>query len=151
LFFPFVLSLSKDEQYYIKCEEERIKTAFLYSEKFGTVSYGSDHPMRPMRLRLAFELIKEKNLLTLENSGLIEARQATPEELLAFHAADYIEALRKSDSGVPPENGSVFGLGYGDNPCFKGVFEWSSFVTGASVQAVELVGSGEKDVTFNLI
>lgn len=106
--------------------------------------------MRPMRLRLAFELIKEKKLFALKNSGLIEARKATLEELLAFHAADYIEALRKSDSGAPPDNGSVFGLGYGDNPCFKGVFEWSSFVTGASVQAAELVSSGEKDIAFNI-
>ena len=106
--------------------------------------------MRPERLRLAFELIKEKKLFSLENSELIAARKATLEELLTFHTADYIEALRKSDSGTPPCNGSVFGLGFGDNPCFKGVFEWSSFVTGASVQAAELVSSGKKDIAFNI-
>lgn len=127
-----------------------IKTAFLYSEKFSTVSYGSDHPMRPLRLKLAFELIKEKKLFVLENSGIIEARQAALEELLTFHTAEYLKALKESDSGAPLENGSVFGLGFGDNPCFKGVFEWSSFVTGASVQAAELVASGKKDIAFNI-
>ncbi|MFZ3072297.1 MAG: acetoin utilization protein AcuC, partial [Thermodesulfobacteriota bacterium] len=126
------------------------KTAFLYSEKFSTVSYGSDHPMRPLRLKLAFELIKEKKLFALENSGIIAPRQATLEELLTAHTADYIEALKESDSGRPPENGNIFGLGLGDNPCFKGVFEWSKYVAGASIQAAELVSLGKKDIVFNI-
>jgi acetoin utilization protein AcuC len=41
-------------------------------------------------------------------------------------------------------------LGPGDNPIFRGVYDWSLWVTGATLQACDLVASGEKDIVFNI-
>lgn len=127
-----------------------MKAAFIYSHEFGKYSYGSAHPMRPVRLKLAYELIKACGLLDLPNVRLIEARKAAEEELFLFHTKDYINALKQADSGDMPKDAWKHGLGFGDNPVFKGVYEWSLYSAGASVQAAELVSSGKADKAFNI-
>src|SRR3990170_3468891 len=127
-----------------------MKSAFIYSDEFGKYSYGSSHPMRPVRLKLTYELIKAYGLLNLPNARFVEARKATEEEVFLFHTKDYIKTLQKADSGDMPQDGWKHGLGYGDNPVFNGVYEWSLYSAGASVQAAELVSSGEADIAFNI-
>lgn len=124
-----------------------MKPAFIYSDEFATVSYGADHPMRPMRLGMTYDLIKEKGLL--DEDALIEARKATDAEVLLFHTPEYVAKLKESDSGTPPPDGGPFGLGLGDCPTFHGVWEWSLYSAGASVQAAELV-TGGFDTAFNI-
>ena len=127
-----------------------MKTAFIYSEKFGAFSYGADHPMRPVRLTLTYELMAALGLTDLEGAKYVTARRATEDELLYFHTPEYIKVLKEANSGLIPVGGSEHCLGFGDNPVFKGVFEWSSYSTGASIQAAELVANGEADIAFNI-
>jgi acetoin utilization protein AcuC len=127
-----------------------VKSAFIYSDEFGKYSYGSSHPMRPVRLKLTYELIKAYGLFNLPNTQLVEARKATEEEICLFHTKDYIKTLKQADSGAMPQDGWKHGLGYGDNPLFNGVYEWSLYSAGASVQAAELVSSGKADKAFNI-
>jgi len=127
-----------------------MKSAFIYSDEFGKYSYGSSHPMRPVRLKLTYELIKAYGLFNLPNTWLVEARKATEGEVFLFHTKDYIKTLKQADSGDMPQDGWKHGLGYGDNPVFNGVYEWSLYSAGASVQAAELVSSGEADIAFNI-
>ena len=134
-------------------EGTKVKTAFLYSDKFSAFTYGADHPMRPLRLKKTFELADRLGLFGNEDSAVIEARAATEYELGLFHTTEYIAALKKADSGDVSELGPdaiSFSLGAGDNPTFPGVFEWSSYSAGASVQAAELILSGEIDRAFNI-
>ncbi|MBI5328440.1 MAG: acetoin utilization protein AcuC [Deltaproteobacteria bacterium] len=127
-----------------------MKTAFLYSDEFGKYSYGSSHPMMPVRLIITYELIKSYGLLNTPDTRLIDARKATEAELLCFHTKEYIKTLKQADSGDMPENGWRHGLGFGDNPVFKGVYAWSLYSAGASLQAAELVSSGKTDIAFNI-
>jgi acetoin utilization protein AcuC len=127
-----------------------MKTAFIYSEKFGAFSYGPEHPMRPIRLTLTYELMEALGLADLPGAKHVEARRATEDELLYFHTPEYIKVLKEADSGLIPVGGSEHCLGFGDNPVFKGVFEWSCYSTGASIQAAELVANGEADIAFNI-
>jgi len=127
-----------------------MKTAFVYSDRFGAFHYGLDHPMRPARLRLTFDLMSELGLTNLPSSVVIEARQAAESELLLFHTPEYLRVLRESNTGVIPVKGPEHGIGYGDNPAFRGVYEWSCYSTGASIQAAELVSSGKADIAFNI-
>ncbi|MBI5969931.1 MAG: acetoin utilization protein AcuC [Deltaproteobacteria bacterium] len=125
-------------------------TALVYSDRFGAFHYGADHPMRPARLRLTFDLMSELGLTNLPDAVIIEARQAVEGELLLFHTPEYLRVLREANTGVIPVKGPEHGIGYGDNPAFKGVFEWSCYSTGASIQAAELVASGGADIAFNI-
>lgn len=127
-----------------------MKTAFVYSEKFGSYYYGIDHPMKPVRLKLTYELMEELKLTRLPSARIIEARAATEAELLLFHTPEYIRVLKESNTGIIPVGGSMHGLGYEDNPVFNGVYEWSSLCAGASIQAAELVAEGKVKGAFNI-
>lgn len=135
---------------------KKIKSAFIYSDMFGEFSYGETHPMRPIRLRLTYELIKELHLDQSKNTknkiSIIEARQSTPEEAETIHTKEYIETLRSANSGIVPPNGTRHGLSYGDNPVFKGVYDWSCYSTGASIQGADFIleNSGDIPRAFNI-
>ena len=103
-----------------------MKKVFIYSNEFGMYDYGDEHPMKPVRLTLTYELIKAYGLLELPGIRMAEGRKATRGEVLLAHAADYIEALHDANDGtIDPSTGFRFSLGAGDNPVFKGVYDWS--------------------------
>ncbi|MBI5563218.1 MAG: acetoin utilization protein AcuC [Deltaproteobacteria bacterium] len=125
-------------------------TAFIYSEKSGSFYYGPDHPMRSARLTLTYELISSLGLLNLPGARLVEARGANEAELLPFHTPEYLRVLKEANGGIMPARGAEHGLGLGDNPVFTGVYDWSRWPAGASIQAAELVAKGEADIAFNI-
>jgi acetoin utilization protein AcuC len=127
-----------------------MKTAFIYSDDFAKYDYGPGHPLKPFRLKLTHDLIEAYGLLSLRDVRVVGAKPAVEDDLLLYHTADYIEILKAADSGIEVPGGERYGLGFGDNPVFEGVFEWSRLVTGASLQAAELVDSGEVPIAFNI-
>ncbi len=127
-----------------------MKTAFVYSDDFAKYDYGSGHPLKPFRLRLTYDLIKAYGLLSIADTALIEARPSEEDDLLLYHTRDYIEVLKAANRGLEISGEERYGLGIEDNPVFEGVFEWSRLVAGASLQAAELVDSGEVPIAFNI-
>jgi len=127
-----------------------MKTAFIYSGDLAKYDYGLGHPLKPFRLKLAYELIKAYGLLSLPEVRVVEANPAEEHDLLLYHTVDYIDILKSANRGFEVKGGELYGLGFGDNPVFEGVFDWSRLVTGASLQAAELVDSGQVPVAFNI-
>jgi acetoin utilization protein AcuC len=127
-----------------------MKTAFIYADDFAKYDYGPEHPLKPFRLKLTYELIKAYGLLSLPDVRVVEAKPAEEEDLLLYHTRDYLEVLKAANSGLEVPGEEYYGLGIGDNPVFEGVFEWSRLVTGASLQAAELVDSNEVPIAFNI-
>lgn len=127
-----------------------MKTIILHSDRFGSYRYGATHPMRPFRLQLTFDLIAALGLMRLPSSEVMEARQATDEELLTFHTPEYLKALKEANTGIVPPDGPSHGLGAGDNPAFAGVYAFSALCAGASVQAAEFVASEKASTAFNI-
>ena len=127
-----------------------MKAAFLYSDDFARFSYGSGHPLKPFRLKLTFELIKACGLLAPADPRQIEPSPAHIEDLLPFHSREYLEVLQAANNGEAAAGAEAFGLGYGDNPVFPGMLDWSLLVAGASLRAADLVESGEAGIAFNI-
>ena len=68
---------------------------------------------------------------------------ATEEEILLFHDQDYVRLVkRSSEKGVGL-------LDMGDTPAFKGCYEATSLVVGASLQACDLIMNGQYMHAFN--
>jgi acetoin utilization protein AcuC len=127
-----------------------MKTAFIYSDDFAKYDYGPEHPLKPFRLKLTNELIKAYGLFSLPDVRVVGAKAAGEDDLLLYHTSDYLEVLKAANSGLEIPGEERYGLGFGDNPVFEGVLEWSRLVTGASLQAAELVDSGEVSIAFNI-
>ena len=127
-----------------------MKTAFIYSDKFAGFNYGPSHPLKPYRLKLTYELIKAYGLLSIPNAQYIEAEMADEADLFLFHTQEYIGFLKASNEGGSEYGADQFGLVPGDNPVFRGLYDWSRLVTGASLQAARLVDRGEAEIAFNI-
>ncbi|NWF76900.1 MAG: acetoin utilization protein AcuC [Nitrospirae bacterium] len=126
-----------------------MKTALIYLDDFVAFEYGPDHPLKTFRLKLTYELIKACGLLSLPDTKLVEPIMASKEDMLMFHDEGYIDILKILNNGRMIPVAEFYGIGIGDNPAFKGLYDWSSLVAGASLKAASLVANGEVDVAFN--
>jgi acetoin utilization protein AcuC len=127
-----------------------LRTAFIYSNEYDKYDYGPDHPLKIYRLRLTKELIDAFELLNLKDTYLWNAEKASRSEIETFHEKDYIDILEKVNSGQLLPGIGRYGLGPGDNPVFKGLFDWSRLVTGASLQGARAILKGDVSIAFNI-
>lgn len=82
-------------------------------------------------------------------------RARTREEILQFHADDYVDFL----ASVSPDNQEEFSMqmrrfnlgavGEADCPVFDGMFEYFQIYTGGSVGGASLINEGEADIVMN--
>ncbi len=124
--------------------------AFVYSEGLTRNILREDHVLRPMRLRLVYELLQAFGIFDQPNTQLIEPRLATPEEIGTFHSQDYIEAVASFSRGEALERQYRYGFSdWGDNPISDGMYEAAALAAGASLAAADALIAGEADVVFN--
>lgn len=110
------------------------------SSVFWDFDFGRFHPMRPFRVKLAFELMRDMGLL--EGVEVTEPRMASRGELLSFHDPVYLDAL-ESEKEL-----EEFGLGTEDNPVVPGIYRYCCYSVGGTLTAVEKVLSG--GIAFNM-
>jgi acetoin utilization protein AcuC len=119
------------------------KTGLVWDDGFVNYNLGPSHPLRPVRVKLTYDLIKSKKILENKNVDLLDARSATREDIQLFHEDSYVklvETYSKKGSGL---------LDAGDTPAFKGCYEATSLVVGASLNAADAVMNGRVSHGFN--
>lgn len=127
-----------------------MSVAYIYSDKYRSYDYGPFHPLRNTRLFLTHFLTSHYGLLDGDDIVLEETRPATDEEVTAFHSQAYLDVLKSANHGLDNVMFYRYGLGSGDNPVFRGLYEWSTLSTGASIQAAQMVDSGMVSTAFNI-
>jgi len=127
-----------------------MNNAFIYTDAYLNYDYGPIHPLRISRLQLTHDLIQAYHLLELPSVEFLPTIKANEEDLATFHTREYLEVLKQASAGHLSGNAYAFGLGPGDNPIFPGLFEWSLWITGATLQAVDYVATGKGEVAFNI-
>ncbi|MDI6716093.1 MAG: acetoin utilization protein AcuC [Actinomycetota bacterium] len=128
-----------------------IGTAFVYSERFQEYNLSPTHPLRPIRLKLTYELLRAYGFFEKSGMAVVQGREATDDELALVHSPKYIDVV-KSVSKTAEAGAKLysFGIGPGDNPAFEGMHSASSFVVGSSITAVDLVMSGKVEHAINI-
>jgi len=109
---------------------------------------GPQHPLRPERVLLTWDLIEAYGLDRLPNVRVSGADPATSGDLELVHTPAFIDATTRAGHGEAGDWGR-FGYGPGDNPIFTDMHEAGAIVAGASVAAAAAVWSGEADHAFN--
>ena len=117
------------------------KVALVYTDKFQTYNFGSDHPFRPFRAKLMYSLMEKLNLLEHKLLEIIEPKLASRQQIEMVHSAEYVDVVKRlsenpSDRTIQPY---IYGLGPGDNPIFEGMYDATALVCGASITAADLV------------
>ncbi len=128
------------------------RAAFIYEDALSRHELRSDHPMRPVRLRYTYELLREYGAFDHLEAVLLGPRSATDEELAWLHTSEYVAAVKALGSGSSGGvDGGRFGFsGQGDNPVYPNMFEAAALSTGGSLLAAEMVNSGEVAAAFNI-
>ena len=125
-----------------------MRVALIDTSPFWEYSYGPTHPFKLHRLLLVQKLQEVKGLL--KESFLVKPTPIDEERLLMFHTPDYLTVLKEANSGEYRSYMAAYGLGYGDNPVFPGIYDYSLLVAGASSTAAEMVAYGRVDRAFNM-
>ena len=124
---------------------------FVYTEDYFKYDYGPHHPLRIERLKLTYDLINAYGLLDLPDLIVEKTVPTEPAVLETFHRPEYLDVLRKCSNGrCEAEAALACGLGPGDNPVFRGMWEWSLLTTGASLQCGRMVAEGGVKLAFNI-
>ena len=125
------------------------RTAFVMPAEGPTYDLGADHPMQPLRRRLAVDLMRVYGLT--ERGGVTEViAEPAPDALIErVHAPAYVAAVRRySDNPAMAAawEAAQWGLASGgDTPAFGGMHEAAAAVCGASVAGALEIWEGRAD------
>jgi acetoin utilization protein AcuC len=120
----------------------RLAPVFVSHDIYRQATYRSSHPLAIARVEAAVDLCRA--LGWLPDGEVTISPRASEEQLLRFHAREYLEALREAaQSGkVAAEVRRRFAIGTMENPLFPGVFERAATSVGGSIRAAELACEG---------
>ncbi len=127
------------------------KAALIFSNDYLKYDFGPQHPLKPVRLQLTYELMKAYNIFDTTQAVVTPPRMATEEELELIHTKEYVQLVKKfsePDSGVYAAY--EIGLGPGDNPIFPGMYDASRLVVGGSLVAADMVMENDHTHAFNI-
>jgi acetoin utilization protein AcuC len=110
--------------------------------------HGPQHPLRPDRVLLTWDLIAAYGLDALSHVARLTSGPADDATIELVHTAAFVDATRRAGHGEDGAWGR-FGYGPGDNPIFDRMHEAASLVAGASVRAAEAVWTGDCEHAFN--
>lgn len=123
--------------------------AIIYSDDLLKYDFGDFHPLSQVRMKLAFELIKDFGLLDRPDVELVTPTSADDEMLLLAHDEEYVSVVKDLGSGVRHFDSFRFGFGLGDNPIFEGMHEAATVHTGATLKACDMIMKGEVKHVFS--
>lgn len=121
---------------------------FFYDDALMGYNMGANHPMKPIRLQMTYELLKSYGVFG-EHLELISPKPASRELVEKVHSSAYLDMVEQLDSGDYIRGAEKFGFATGDNPIFAGMNRAAYLYTGATVQAAEAVLNGAK-VAFSI-
>ena len=124
---------------------------FFYSDALLGYDMGPQHPLKPERLRMTYDLLDSYGAF---HTGLevVEPQMADWEEAAQTHSRDYLEILSALDRGEDVRQARKYGFGTGDNPVFPHIYDVSLLYSGGSLDAAQAImdGAGGGQVAFNM-
>ena len=127
------------------------RAAFVFGDALSQHVLRPDHPMKPRRLRLTYELLQSYGAFDGSASTLVPPRPASEAEIKSVHEAEYVGAVQSLSQGMRTYDAPRFNFSLaGDNPVFPGMYDAAALSTGASLVAAEMVANKEVEAAFNI-
>jgi acetoin utilization protein AcuC len=126
-----------------------VSTVLIHSEDWARFDYGRQHPLRMERLGLTWRLMQAYGLTRLPGASVQAPTPASERDIAKFHAPEYLDVLKAANAGTQPPHGGAYGLGPGDNPVFRGLWEAAQLVAAGSLMAADLVATGQAERVFH--
>ncbi len=121
----------------------------MYSDELANFEYKPSHPFKPMRAKLFLELLNRYGLLDNKNQKVIEQQPLVEELLYLFHSREYIDLLKKGERGEFTIEMLHAGLGTGDNPIFRSMYQTALLASGGTYEGTIMLLNNEARFVFN--
>jgi acetoin utilization protein AcuC len=117
------------------------KPVFMCNDIYRRSTFNKNHPLSVPRVPATVDLIKE--LGWLPENVYYESSVASIEDLLRFHDADYIAALRQGERGqsLSKEIRTLYNLGKIESPIHANMFTRPAVSAGAMIAAADFLSS----------
>ncbi|RJF85135.1 acetoin utilization protein AcuC [Azospirillum cavernae] len=121
---------------------------FIGGEIYRGSTYGAKHPLAIPRISTVIDLSRAMGWLP--DAVYRDTHVASEAEILRFHSADYVAALRRAEAEqrVDAETGARYNLGKMENPIFAEMYRRPATSVGSTLQAARLLLAGEADVVY---
>ena len=116
--------------------------ALVYGSGLEAYDFGPLHPFKAERFSLAVDLLSDYGVLG-KDIAVLEPVAADTRQLERVHTKNYLGLLRVGSADPQAWIIPQAGLGTADDPLFRGAYEASALVCGATTQALRAVLDGE--------
>jgi acetoin utilization protein AcuC len=122
---------------------------FIGNEIYRRANFAPKHPLSVPRVPATIDLTRA--LGWLPDDFYFESSQAKPEELLRFHDADYVDALRRGEreQALPGELRERYNLGKTENPIHDSMYSRPATSAGAMLAAADLLAVSDRAVIYS--
>ena len=129
------------------------RVSYYHNKEVGNYYYGPSHPMKPLRVKITHELIKNYNLL--EKMNLMQPESHTDLvnsiNFTKFHSDEYIDFLNRvtpDSMKFMTEQLLYFNIGE-DCPVFEGLYDYCKMYTTGSILGSHYLTEGISDIAIN--
>lgn len=125
------------------------KVAYFDREDVGMYFYGQGHDMKPLRITMTHELVKNYGLL--EHMQHLKPPLATDSDFLRFHTDDYVKFLKE----VTPEkmehmHEQLTRFNFGtDSPVFDDLYDFCRTYAAGSICGAQKLNEKKCDIAIN--
>lgn len=111
----------------------------MISNEMGIYDYGVDHPMKPERISMVFDLIRNFDLS--HRFKMVQAKPCTIEDLLVFHDPQYVKFMNQYDTlSEAVKTNHNFGINLNEDvPGFPNFFNFAKLVAGSSIHGANIL------------
>lgn len=122
---------------------------FLHSPRFDEFHYPDYSPFKTSRASLTRKTVLSMGLLN--GPGRLEQPPipASRSELELYHKPHYLNSMLSAENGELSHEALAMGLGSVDCPVFKGMYEYASLASGATITGARLILAGDAHIAFN--
>jgi acetoin utilization protein AcuC len=126
-----------------------LKSAFIHSGEFEKYELSPHHPFKPARSKATYDLCAKFHLFSRDWIEVVEPGPLDAGTMALFHDADYIENLRKANEGKFFDKLIEYGIGTGECPVFRGMYDFAALAAGAAFKGMQLLVEGDCDIAFS--
>ncbi|MCF7955028.1 MAG: acetoin utilization protein AcuC [Phycisphaerae bacterium] len=121
----------------------------LHCDELDEFSYPDTCPFKISRARKTKELLLSLDMYTGDDATEVAPIPAGREILEKIHAPEYLDELKRAGEGQFDTTMLHMGLGTGDCPVFKGMYDYALLASGATVTGAQMILDGKARVAFN--
>jgi acetoin utilization protein AcuC len=128
---------------------ESVDNVFVHSHDLERFEYPKSSPFKTTRAKEVRRMLLSMGLLGQSDRIQVAPEKADTDTLLLYHTPAYLDALQQINEGQYDMDMLNMGLGTGDCPAFRGVYDYSCLAAGATVTAAKYILQNRAVIAFN--